>query len=178
MNEKEITKRKEKIQRSMNEIGAILSQINNELKAANTTIFTGEASEIRDALQSRAILELQYSVGSKCLQEAQAALRQIEEDKTTEIEHQEKSRKEAMFQLVKEGKRLPPCPNCQKTERVKWSGQPPDSTNRRFWTDPECRDWAIPMVCDRTECKVRFWFRPERNGSKALKPSAQEEAET
>jgi len=28
----------------------------------------------------------------------------------------------------------------------------------QFWTDPEDESWGIPMLCDESRCKSRFWY--------------------
>lgn len=176
MNAREITRQKGNIQRSMTELGTLLGEISTELGLAKARIFIGDRKEIVDAVRSRTILEAQYAVCSKSLQEGQYALKHIEEEISKQIGQRESDRKLAMIEAIKRGERLPPCPQCGETKHVKMvadvepRGKKPD-----FLRDPSDHNWYVSMTCEATKCMLRFPFWPEIKPSELVEEEDEEE---
>jgi len=151
---------------AIEELGKVSGEIAKELNFVKAQVYT-DPKDISNLIEKRAILESQQIVVNKSLQEAQYFIKHIAEETQKDLRDKEIRRKTAIFDAVKSREKLPLCPRCGKSDRVGWSGNPCDAPRQgEFWSDPNEKNWAVPMECNRPECSIRFWYFPEKKSPK------------
>jgi len=159
------------------ELGKVSGEITKQLNFVKAEVYTNPA-KAAELIEKRSLLEQQQIVVNKSLQEAQYFIGHIAEETQKDLRDKEIRRKTAIFDAIKSREKLPLCPQCGKSDRVGWSGNPCDAPRQsEFWSDPNEKNWAVPMECNRPECSIRFWYFPEKKSQETEEDGEDEDDE-